>query len=372
MGQKIASKKIRFGVVGIGHIAQVAVLPAFQHAENCELKALFSGDEVKLRELGERHGVPLGFRYEDFDRVLERGELDAVYIALPNHLHCDYSVRAARAGVHVLCEKPMAPSEAECERMIEAADKAKVKLMVAYRLHFDSANLDAIRAVGEGRLGVPRLFESTFSQDVKAGDVRLLPIEQGGGSVFDMGVYCINAARYLFRAEPESVSAVSARGNDPRFEHSDEMTTAILSFPGDCLAEFTSSFGAVRHASYRMVGTQGKLELTNAYEYAKPIHSKLETLGGDVEEHSYPKRDQFAPELVYFAECVRSGTEPEPNGYEGLADVKIVRAIYESARQGKRLGLTPVERSRRPDKSQEIRRPGISPPTEVHASGPSH
>src|SRR5215211_1906007 len=168
-------QKVRYAVVGLGHIAQVAVLPAFAHAENSELAALVSDDPEKLEKLGRRYKVKARFSYNQYEECLRSGSVDAVYIALPNHLHRPYSEQAARAGVHVLCEKPMAVTEDDCLSMIRVAEENGVKLMVAYRLHFEEANLKAIELVQGGKLGDPRLFESVFTMQVKAGDIRLNP-----------------------------------------------------------------------------------------------------------------------------------------------------------------------------------------------------
>src|SRR6185503_18476703 len=195
-------KQIRYAVVGLGHIAQVAVLPAFANARrNSRLAGLVSGNPVKRAELARKYGVEHTWSYEQYDEALRSGELDAVYIALPNTLHHEYALRAARAGVHVLCEKPMAMTEEECVQMASAARGARARLMVAYRLHFERANLEAIEVLRSGRLGEPRLFNSTFCTPVERGNVRVRR-ETGGGVLYDIGIYCINAARSLFRDEP--------------------------------------------------------------------------------------------------------------------------------------------------------------------------
>ena len=166
-------KQVRYAVVGLGHIAQVAVLPAFGNSRrNSKLAALVSGDPVKLEQLGNKYGVQERCSYAQYDALLGSGAIDAVYIALPNSLHCDYAVRAAKAGVHVLVEKPMALTEEECERMARAARDGGVKLMVAYRLHFERANLEAIEVARSGRIGEPHLFSSTFSMHVVPGNIR--------------------------------------------------------------------------------------------------------------------------------------------------------------------------------------------------------
>ncbi len=325
--QKPTQNKIRYGVVGLGHIAQVAVLPAFAHAENSELTALVSDDPEKLEKLGRKYRVKARFSYQQYDECLRSGMLDAVYIALPNHLHREYTERAARAGVHVLCEKPMAVTEEDCLAMIRVTEENGVKLMVAYRLHFEEANLKAIELVQQGRLGEPRLFDSVFTMTVKEGDIRLNPRELGGGTLYDIGVYCINAVRNLFGAEPMEVVAFSANCGDARFVDCEETTSAILRFPGrERLAMFTCSFGAADVSSYRVVGSRGDLVMDPAYEYAEELKQRV-TIDGRTRERTFPRRDQFAPELVAFSECILTGAAPEPSGWEGFADVRVVRSL---------------------------------------------
>ena len=168
------ARKIRYAVVGLGHIAQVAVLPAFAHAtENSELRALVSGDPDKLAELSRTYQVPRTFSYEHYEECLRSGEVDAVYIALPNSMHYEYAVAAARERIHILCEKPMAVTAADCELMIREARQHQVRLMIANRLHFESAHREAIKIVASGQLGIPRIFSSVLTFQVKERDVRL-------------------------------------------------------------------------------------------------------------------------------------------------------------------------------------------------------
>ena len=369
---KQQSQKVRYAVVGLGHIAQVAVLPAFAHAsENSELVALVSDDPEKLEKLARRYKVRARYSYNEYEDCLRSGEVDAVYIALPNHLHREYSERAARAGVHVLCEKPMAVTEEDCLAMIRAAEENEVKLMVAYRLHFEEANLKAIDLVQSGRLGDPRLFDSIFTMQVKEGDIRLNPRELGGGPLYDIGVYCINAVRNLFGAEPMEVVAFSANNGDPRFQQSEETTSAILRFPGrERLASFTVSFGATDVSSYRVVGTKGDLVMEPAFEYAEALKQRV-TINGRPRERSFPKRDQFAPELVSFSECILTGADPEPSGWEGYADVRVVRALYRSTDTGQPVTLEPFSKDDRPSLDQELRRPPVRKPELVNTEAPS-
>src|SRR5438445_11147577 len=157
-----SKRKIRYAVVGLGHIAQIAVLPAFKIAANSELLALVSGDSDKLEKVGKKYGLEHLYPYSDYGRAL--ANVDAVYLALPNHLHREYAIRAAAAGVHVLCEKPMAVTAEECETVIEAAKTNNVKQMIAHRLHYGEANIEAIKLGRSGKLGNLRLFNSTFAQ----------------------------------------------------------------------------------------------------------------------------------------------------------------------------------------------------------------
>jgi predicted dehydrogenase len=201
-------KKIRYAVVGLGHISQTAVLPAFEHAENSELAALVTGNPEKDRELSEQYGVN-AYTYDNLEDALDKERVDAVYIATPNILHREHTERAARAGVHVLCEKPMATTQDDCEAMMRAAAANDVKLMIAYRLHFNDANLHSVRVAQSGDLGELRYFGSLFGLQVKEGNIRTRK-SLGGGTLFDIGVYCINAARYLFRDEPIEVVGLTA------------------------------------------------------------------------------------------------------------------------------------------------------------------
>ncbi|MFO1533048.1 MAG: Gfo/Idh/MocA family protein, partial [Thermoplasmatota archaeon] len=242
---------VRYAVIGQGYFAQAAVLPAFAQAPNSRLVALVSDDDTKLRTLKRKYGAEQTLGYDGYDDLLASGDIDAVYIALPNDMHRDFAVRAAEAGVHVLCEKPMALDAEECEAMIGAAERNHVRLMVAYRLHFEPANLAAVEAIRKGRIGKVRTFNSTFCFPVAPGNIRT-QAERGGGPLYDIGIYCVNAARYLFQAEPVDVVARMAASGDPRFREVEETVSAILTFPGDRIASFTASYGAASTAWYEV------------------------------------------------------------------------------------------------------------------------
>ena len=366
----LSNRRTRYAVVGLGHFAQVAILPAFRHArKNSELVALISDDPVKHKRLGARYKVTHHAAYDEYDDLLSSSEIDAVYIALPNSMHAEYAIRAANAGVHVLCEKPMAMNEHECRQMIEASQRGKIKLMIAYRLHFEEANLMVMEQVKKRKIGEPRFFSSVFSHSVVRGDIRTRA-DMGGGGLYDIGVYCINAARYLFREEPTEVFAWTANTDHRRFRGVDEVAAAILKFSNGKFAQFTCSQGAADTSQYRIIGTKGDIQVEPAFEYASGLAFKV-TLDGKTQKKRVPKRDQIASELVYFSDCALKNREPEPSGWEGLADVRIIQGLYESARTGKPVRLQRVRKSSRPKIDQKITRPPVDKPKLVHARSPS-
>jgi glucose-fructose oxidoreductase len=284
-------------------------------------------------------------------------------------MHAEYTIRAAAAGVHVLCEKPMAVTEDECERMIEACRSARVKLMIAYRLHFDELNLGVVDMVRRGRIGEPKFFNSSFSMRVRGNNIRTQQ-DLGGGTLYDIGVYCINAARYLFRAEPTDVVALSVHSGARELAEVDESTGAVLRFPGGRIAAFVTSFNADDVGAYRIVGTKGQVRVDPAFEYAEGLACEV-TVQGRTTRKRIRQRDQFAPELLYFSNCIVEGRTPEPSGEEGLQDVRIVRALYESAETGKAVSIPAYTGERYPAKDQAIARPAVRKPHLVHARSAS-
>jgi len=364
-----SQEKIRYAVVGMGHIAQVAILPAFKNTKNSELVTIVSGESEKRDKVGRKYRLEHVYSYDGYDRALS--EVDAVYLALPNHLHREYAVRAAQAGVHVLCEKPMAVTAKECQEMIDAAEQNDVKLMVAYRLHFEAANLEAIQLGESGKLGELRFFTSEFVQQVAGDNLRVSEdVGHGGGPVYDMGVYCINAARYLFGEEPTSVFATTANDGEKRFERTEEMTSVVMRFPQERIATFTCSFGAADISRYTLAGTKGTLTLDPAYDYSIKLARRL-VIGERTTTKQYAKRDQFAAEILYFSNCILNNEEPEPSGLEGLADIRVVEGIYQSAKNSSVVALPELPAKKRPSMEQRIDRPGHEKPKTVRVKLPS-
>ena len=353
------TRPLRFAVVGLGHIAQAAVLPAFRHARGfAELTALVSGSAAKLKQLGKRYGVKHLYSYRDSRDLFTSGLVDAVYIALPNSQHAAWTIRAAEAGLHVLCEKPLAVSVHDCERMIDACERNNVHLMTAYRLHFERCNLEVADIVRKKRIGEARWFDSQFSMQVKDGNIRI-ERELGGGPEYDIGIYCMNAARYVFAAEPTQIFATATNSGDKRFREVPETVHVLMKFPKNRVANFVCSFGAADRGRYQVVGTRGSVVCEPAYEYAEGLAYEL-TVDGKMKRKQFSKSDQFAPELIHFAKCVRTGRRPEPSGKEGLIDVAILEAIHRSLQSGRWESVAvPQTKLHRPTLDQEIRRPAV-------------
>jgi predicted dehydrogenase len=204
---------------------------------------------------------------------------------------------------------------------------------------------------------------------VVEGNIRTKP-ELGGGTLYDIGVYCINAARYLFQDEPLEVVAASFAKEDPRFEGIDEATSAIMRFPGDRVASFVSSFGVADESTYEILGTKGTLRVDSAYNYVGAMTHALK-IGEKTTERTFKTRDQFAPLLIELSRCIREDREPEPNGIEGLADVRIIEAIYTSAIERRPISIPPLEKPDRPDIGQEMKRPAVKKPSLVDVQSAS-
>jgi predicted dehydrogenase len=367
-----AERKIRYAIVGLGDIAQEDMMPGVEHTGNSEITALITSDPVKASELGKKYGVESDFSYEQFEEALTSGTFDAIYLAMPNWRHAEFIVPALKAGIHVLTEKPLEVSTAKCKEIFDAEATSNAKLMVAYRLHFEPATLDSIDKIRSGLLGEVHLFASTFSQLVDPDNHRAKNGELAG-PVFDMGPYPVNAARYIFQDEPiEVASAVGTKHPQSGFPQNFYDTVAVtLRFPENRLAQFNLSYFGNPSNSLIAVGTEGSLVLDPAYTFGKGLEQVV-TIGEKKEEHSFKNTDHFGGELKYFSNCILNNESPEPNGEEGLADVRVLEGIMAALESGRSVKLAPFERSRRIDtKRQEITLRAVSTPELVHAGNPA-
>lgn len=360
---------VHFAVVGLGHFAQTAILPAFANAaDKAELAALITGDPEKAKKLGRRYTAPT-YDYEQFDDLLAAGKINAVYIATPNSEHRKYTEAAARAGVHVLCEKPLAYSVEDAQAMIDACQHAKVHLMTAYRLHFEEGNLDAIKAIQSGKIGEARLFTSIHTMQVDPGNIRT-DLSLGGGPLEDIGIYCLNAARYVFQGEPNEVTAIAIRGKDRRFKEIPEAVSATLRFSKDRLATFLCGFGESKVSEYRVIGTDGVLKMDPAFTWQGDIEQTI-SRKEKVKTKTFKHRDQVAAELVYFSDCILNNKKPEPSGREGFLDVRIIDALRTSYTEHRTVKIEPLSKKHRPRSSQSIKRKPAKKPKPVKADPPS-
>jgi predicted dehydrogenase len=332
-------RKLGWAIVGLGSLAINQILPAFARAEKSRLVALVSGHPDKARKLAVRYGVAERaiYDYEGYDRLRDDPEVDVVYVVLPNSMHAEYTIRAHQAGKHVLCEKPMANTPADCEAMIAAARKADRKLMVAYRCRYEPHNQEMIRMAREQELGPLKVIVADHGFNI--GDPtqwRLKRAMAGGGSLMDIGVYSLQAARYLTGEEPVEISAMShSTPGDERFKEVEETINFQLRFPSGVLASCSSSYGYAGQNRYRVVATKGWFELEPATSYTG-LRMRVRR-GSVLEERTLPQRDHFALEMDHLSECVTAGRQPLTPGEEGLRDVSLMLAIYEAARTGRTL-----------------------------------
>ena len=264
-----SNRKIGYAVIGIGRIAD-HFLRASLLTTNCAITGLVSGHRDKADKFAAQYNVPQNsiYNYENFDEIIKNPAVDAVYVALPNSMHAEYTMRAAKAGKHVLCEKPMATNVADCESMIAACKAAKVKLMIAYRCHYEPTNLKAIKLIRDGDLGQVQAIESPFGFNIKPGEWRLDKKLAGGGPLFDVGIYSLNACRYLTGEEPTDISAyASTIDHDGRFNQVEENVAWTMKFPSGIVASCTTTYGSNMGGYYRVYGSKGWLQVDERFVY---------------------------------------------------------------------------------------------------------
>ena len=334
-------RKLGWAIVGLGNLSIHEILPAFAKCEKSRVTAFVSGHPDKANKLALRYGVnPKNiYNYQNYDSIKDNPEVDVIYIVLPNGMHAEYTVRGLVAGKHVLTEKPMANTPGECQQMIDAARKAERKLMVAYRCRYEPYNQEAIRMARSHELGTTKAIVADHGFNI--GDPtqwRLKKDLAGGGSLMDIGIYSLQAARYLTGEEPTELNAAMfSTPGDPRFKEVEETINFQLRFPSGVLANCTSSYGYAGQNRYRLVGTEGWLELEPATVY-RGLRLRVHR-GNVTEERELPARDHFALEMDHMSSCVMENKVPLTPGEEGLRDLKIMMAIYEAAKKEKTVKL---------------------------------
>jgi predicted dehydrogenase len=332
--EPVKADHIGYCIVGLGRISMNHFMPGCLQAKKARVVALVSGHRDKAEKEALKYKVPQSslYSYEDFDKIADNKDIDAVYIALPNSMHAEFSIRAAKAGKHVLCEKPMATSVVDSQSMISACRAAKTKLMIAYRCQYEPVNLQAIQVIKEGVLGTVQAIESANGFVERAGEWRLNKKLAGGGPLMDMGVYSLNASRYLTGEEPRYIEGFcSVIDHDGRFDEVEENVSFMIRFPSGIVASCNTTYGAQMDGYVRVHGSKGVLQLQPAFSYegikltvkpqGEPEWSKVSNLNDPA---------QFTTQADYFADCIINDEEPRTNGEEGLRDMKYIGEIYKS------------------------------------------
>jgi predicted dehydrogenase len=336
-------RPLGYAIVGLGSYGLGVIIPQFANCEHSRLAAVVSGDPDKAKRVAAEHGLPARsiYSYADFDTIRDNPDVDIVYVCLPNSMHAEYTIRAAKAGKHVMCEKPMAVSVAECEAMIAACKAADRQLMIGYRCHFEPTNLEAMRLARTGAAGKIRYVRSEHGFVQRDPSVwRLKRALSGGGSLMDMGIYSLQAARYMTGEEPIAVTArESTDRSDPRFTEVEDMIDWTLEFPSGAIAGCQSMYSANQN-HILLMGNTGRVELEPATRYdGNHLWTGKDGREREVTPPPGPGKTQFAGQLDHLAQCIRTGREPIVSGAEGLRDMKIIAAIYRSAREGRTIHL---------------------------------
>jgi predicted dehydrogenase len=328
-----SQKKTGYAVIGLGRIAG-HFMPGVRNTTNSQITALVSGHRDKAERIATEYQVPKSsiYNYENFDEIAHNPAVDAVYVALPNSMHAEYTIRSAKAGKHVLCEKPMATSVADSEAMIAACKAANVKLMIAYRCHYEPTNLRAIQLIRQGALGQVQAIESAFGFNIARGEWRLDKRLAGGGPLYDVGIYSLNACRYLTGEEPQHISAyASVIDHDGRFEQVEENVSWTMRFPSGIVASCSTTYGGNMAGYFCVYGAKGWLQVDQAFVY-EGLHLRAEYDGTKLDEPN-PAKDpsHFQAEAEHFSHCIQNGLEPKSPGEEGLRDMRYIAEIYRSA-----------------------------------------
>jgi predicted dehydrogenase len=330
-----SSKRVGYAVVGLGSIAEISVLPAFRNSKNSKLLALVSHELARAKQLGSKFGVKACYSYDNYDQCLAHPEVEAVFVASVNGAHAEQTLRAAAAGKHVLCEKPLANTVGDCRHMVEACRANQVYLMTAYRKYFEPGSLALKKLITTGKLGRLRHMFSTYTEIVDPNKAQAWQLNRkiaGGGSLMDLGVYCVNTMRWLAGTSPVDATAYSWTEDPKRFSEVEDNITFRLTHPDGLVCQGTSSFSAAAASFVQVHGEKGWAALNPAFafEEERRLFGKIQ---GQWFEQTFKVIDEFALELDGFADCIRRRRNPEPDGLEGLRDIATIQAVYRSAQE---------------------------------------
>jgi len=331
--------KLGFAVVGLGKLSLGQIIPALRATTGAKLAAVVSGHPDKAQRVAAENGLPADaiYNYENYDRIAHDPRIDIVYIVLPNSMHAEYTIRAFKAGKHVLCEKPMASTVEDAEAMVAAGKAANRQLMIAYRCLTEPVNVEAMRRVRSGSLGKPRLVITKMVRQSNPDDPsdawRLDMKMSGGGALADMGIYGINGSRYLLNEEPFEVQATAQTDrNDPRFKSVEDLYSWQFRFPSGAVAQGSTSFDASDTMSYEVIGEHTRLVADPGCFYGGNHLSLVQ--GGRRTEIPVHEIDHFAREMDWMADVVRGKAPMLAPGEEGVQDMRLIKAIMDSAARG--------------------------------------
>lgn len=330
-------RRIGYAVVGLGHLALEEVLPALSSCKKSKLVALVSGSPDKMKKVAAQYGITPAncYSYQTYDRLKDNPEVDVIYIILPNSMHKEFTVRGAAAGKHILCEKPMAVTRQECQEMIDACNKARVKLMVAYRIQYQPHNRQLRQILKKGEMGDAKFVDASNCQSSANPDHwRHKKALAGGGALPDIGLYCLNTTRFVLGEEPVEVFAYQySTPGEPLFKEVEELMSWQMKFPSGVIANCSTHYHVHESRYYRVLCEKGWLHLDKAYAY-KGQQLSTARAEGPQELHQQiglMEKDQFALEMDHFSQCIIENKAPFTPGEEGLQDQIIMEAIYQSA-----------------------------------------
>ncbi len=340
-------QRVGFAIVGLGRLALEQILPAFAASMKARPVALVSGSPDKMRTVARQYGIAPAacYSYEDFDRIRDDPAIKAVYLVLPNSMHRAFCERAARAGKHVLTEKPMSVGSADGQAMVDACAAAGVKLMVAYRIQYEPYNRRVMSMVRSRAFGGTLAYHGINTQTVASDGAlqwRHKKAMAGGGSLFDIGLYCLNTARFMTGEEPSEIFATTySRPDDPRFAEVEETVSFMLRFPSGTIANCFTSYGGRDDKHQRINLEAAVIDMPNAFQYVGQRMTVASRQQDMTSENSLvlPHKDQFALELDHMADCVLTGRRPYTPGEEGVQDHRLMEAIYQSAHMGQPVKL---------------------------------
>jgi predicted dehydrogenase len=325
-------KKLGVALVGLGSYSEGQLGSALKETSHCYLSAVVSGSDKKKKNWKKEYDIVEEnmYSYENFDSIKDNAAIDIVYVVLPNCMHKEYVVRAARAGKHVICEKPMAITVGECDEMIAACKEAGVMLSIGYRLHFDPFNKEMMRLAGEKVYGNVKKISAAHGLRSAEG-WRLDKELAGGGPLMDVGIYCVNAGRYITNMEPIAVHAKEGSKNDKKtFVTIEESLTWTMEYPNGVIAECSCSYS--EYQNYLHVETEeGWFEIAPAFSYNG---LKGKTPDGKIDLISI---NQQAAQMDDFALAIIDKRPTPVPGEMGRLDMKIIEAIYESMGTGERV-----------------------------------